>query len=74
MAHKAHEFDSKPRTEDVHIQEDVDFRAMLLPDSILEGLYSCGFRRPSPIQLRAIPLARCGFGMFNTKTLICYSH
>ena len=62
MAHKAHKFGSKPRTDDVRIQEDVNFRAMLLPDSILEGLYSCGFRRPSPIQLRAIPLARCGIG------------
>lgn len=63
MSHMAHQFDSKPRTQDVHIQEDVDFRSMLLPDPILDGLYSCGFRRPSPIQLRAIPLARCGFDL-----------
>lgn len=63
MAYKAHQFGSKPRTDDVRIQEDITFRAMLLPDPILEGLYSCGFNRPSPIQLRAIPLARCGFDL-----------
>lgn len=63
MSNTAHQFDSKPRTQDVHIQEDVEFRSMLLPDPILDGLYSCGFRRPSPIQLRAIPLARCGFDL-----------
>lgn len=69
MAHKAYKFYLKPRTQDVRIQEDVDFSTMLLPDPILEGLSACGFRRPSPI-----PLARCGFGMlFYSEVLVVYS-
>jgi len=56
---------NKPRTEDVLIFENVDFASMLLPQHIVEGLYSAHFRRPSPIQLKAVPLARCGFGKSN---------
>lgn len=62
----AHELGSKPRTRDVLLLEgeDLDFSSMLLPQSILQGLHSAGFMKPSPIQLKAIPLARCGFGNF----------
>jgi hypothetical protein len=35
---------------------------MLLSDVTLKGLHKSGFRKPSPIQLKAIPLGRCGFG------------
>ncbi|XP_063242233.1 probable ATP-dependent RNA helicase DDX20 isoform X2 [Bacillus rossius redtenbacheri] len=59
----AHDVESKPRTEDVHITEDVEFSAMMLSENVLAGLLKSGFRRPSPIQLKAIPLGRCGFDL-----------
>ncbi|XP_075224261.1 uncharacterized protein LOC142326049 [Lycorma delicatula] len=61
----AHELGSKPRTKDVLLPEgeDLDFSSMLLPQTILQGLDLAGFVKPSPIQLKAIPLARCGFDL-----------
>ena len=58
----AHNLEDKPRTEDIFVNEDVDFSSMLLSDLTLKGLNRCGFIKPSPIQLKAIPLGRCGFG------------
>lgn len=60
----AHDVKKKPRTKDVKILEDVTFSQMGLSQYILNGLANCGFQSPSPIQLKAIPLGRCGFGMF----------
>lgn len=60
----AHNYEEKQRTEDVQVQENVDFSAMLLSNKILTGLRNCGFKKPSPIQLKAIPMGRCGFGKF----------
>lgn len=59
----AHNVNSKPRTQDIKIQEDVTFFQMGISQPIVDGLTNCGFQRPSPIQLKAIPLGRCGFGM-----------
>lgn len=64
MSVVAHNVEEKERTEDVQIQENVDFSSMLLSDKILTGLQKCGFKKPSPIQLKAIPIGRCGFGMY----------
>ena len=50
------------RTSDVKINQDVTFFQMCLSQEIMDGLLHCGFLRPSPIQLKAIPLGRCGFG------------
>ncbi|EGI66684.1 Putative ATP-dependent RNA helicase DDX20 [Acromyrmex echinatior] len=36
---------------------------MKLPRDILDGLMSAGFQKPSPIQLKAIPLGRYGFDL-----------
>jgi ATP-dependent RNA helicase DDX20 len=67
MAHQtAHILEDKPRTQDVFISEDIDFTGMLLSELTLKGLHKSGFRKPSPIQLKAVPLGRCGFG----KTLV----
>jgi ATP-dependent RNA helicase DDX20 len=67
MAHQtAHILEDKPRTQDVFISEDTDFTGMLLSELTLKGLHKSGFRKPSPIQLKAVPLGRCGFG----KTLV----
>ena len=50
------------RTKDVIISENVDFESLLLSRHVLDGLRNAGFQQPSPIQLKAIPLARCGLG------------
>ncbi|XP_043497792.1 MATH and LRR domain-containing protein PFE0570w-like isoform X2 [Polistes fuscatus] len=59
----AHDVTKKPRTKDVKILEDVTFSQMGLSPNILNGLSNCGFQSPSPIQLKAIPLGRCGFDL-----------
>lgn len=51
------------RTKDVEITEDISFRDMLLSPQVLAGLTKCGFEKPSPIQLRSIPIGRCGLGI-----------
>ncbi|XP_015121965.1 probable ATP-dependent RNA helicase DDX20 [Diachasma alloeum] len=57
----AHLIGEKPRTSDVKISEDVTFSQMGLSQCVLDGLMNCGFQKPSPIQLKAIPVGRCGF-------------
>ncbi|XP_043932926.1 probable ATP-dependent RNA helicase DDX20 [Protopterus annectens] len=59
----AHDFESRRRTGDVFAAERVDFSSLLLSQPVLEGLSTAGFERPSPIQLKAIPLGRCGLDL-----------
>ncbi|KAG5331273.1 DDX20 helicase, partial [Acromyrmex charruanus] len=59
----AHDINKKQRTSDIKIEEDVTFFQMKLPRDILDGLMSAGFQKPSPIQLKAIPLGRYGFDL-----------
>ncbi|KAM9185069.1 putative ATP-dependent RNA helicase DDX20 [Mergus octosetaceus] len=40
-----------------------DFGSLLLSEPVLAGLEAAGFRRPSPVQLKAIPLGRCGLDL-----------
>lgn len=54
------------KTNDVEITEDVSFRDMMLSKQVLAGLTKCNFEKPSPIQLRAIPIGRCGLGKFQS--------
>jgi len=58
----AHLWDVSPRTDDVHIDENITFAELLQSESVVQGLKKSGFSRPSPIQIKAIPLGRCGFG------------
>lgn len=58
----AHDVDARKRTDDVLLPEGLDFGSLLLSPAVLDGLSSAGFRKPSPIQLKAIPLGRCGLG------------
>ncbi|KAM6453689.1 putative ATP-dependent RNA helicase DDX20 [Liasis olivaceus] len=52
------------RTRDVLLQEGPeDFGSLLLSAPVLEGLKAAGFLRPSPVQLKAIPLGRCGLDL-----------
>ncbi|XP_064088050.1 probable ATP-dependent RNA helicase DDX20 [Macrobrachium nipponense] len=60
---KAHIIDDRERTVDIQTEENVDFRSMYLSEHVLNGLKATGFERPSPIQLAAIPLGRCGLDM-----------
>lgn len=55
------------RTQDISTADDVDFKNLLLPDFILHGLEAANFQRPSPIQLRSIPLLRLGLGLFSNE-------
>ncbi|KAK2182715.1 hypothetical protein NP493_340g02001 [Ridgeia piscesae] len=55
--------DKKRRTADVLIRENVDFAGLMLRADVLAGLKRAGFQRPSPIQLKAIPLGRCGLDL-----------
>ncbi|XP_044270826.1 probable ATP-dependent RNA helicase DDX20 [Tribolium madens] len=59
----AHDLDAKERTKDVILDENIDFASLLLPDDIKKGLSASGFKKPSPIQFKAIPLGRCGFDL-----------
>ena len=62
LIHKAHHI-SRKRTQDVRIDESVDFTGLCLSPNVLAGLKHAGFIRPSPIQLKAIPLGRCGLDL-----------
>ncbi|KAM8829705.1 putative ATP-dependent RNA helicase DDX20 [Synchiropus picturatus] len=59
----AHDLDARKRTDDVLLSEGIDFKSLLLSEAVLEGLSSAGFQKPSPIQLKAIPLGRCGLDL-----------
>lgn len=58
----AHETAEGTRTKDIKTSQGVTFRSMLLAPETLKGLQNSGFFVPSPIQLHAIPLGKCGFG------------
>ncbi|XP_065283265.1 probable ATP-dependent RNA helicase DDX20 [Dermacentor albipictus] len=61
----AHKLETQWRSQDVLQSEDENatFEEFLLSRQLLGGLHKSGFVRPSPIQLRAIPLGLCGFDM-----------
>jgi ATP-dependent RNA helicase DDX20 len=48
------------RSRDVRIEEDVEFDALISNKDLLKGIKASGYERPSPIQLKAIPLGRLG--------------
>lgn len=60
------------RTKDVEIVEDISFRDMMLSPRVLAGLTKCNFEKPSPIQLRAIPIGRCGLGDLDYSSSLLY--
>ena len=69
MRKAAHDIDARSRTDDVLLSEGIDFNSLLLSQPVLEGLSASGFQKPSPIQLKAIPLGRCGLGACDTSPL-----
>lgn len=66
----AHNILESERTTDVQISQDVTFDTMLLSSSTIDGLKESGFFKPSPIQLHAVPLGKCGFGKLIVKTFM----
>lgn len=64
MKRAAHDIETRKRTDDVLLSEGIDFSSLLLSPVVLDGLSAAGFQKPSPIQLKAIPLGRCGLGGF----------
>lgn len=62
----AHSFTLKERTEDVLSTHQISFSSMVLPADILKGLEAAGFESASPIQVKALPVGRCGFGKLTT--------
>lgn len=70
----AHDRTKKERSLDVQLtgeERDVTFLELGLRDSTILGLKKCGFKVPSPIQLKAIPLGKFGYGMGITLIIIC---
>ncbi|XP_006628430.2 probable ATP-dependent RNA helicase DDX20 [Lepisosteus oculatus] len=63
MKKAAHDIQTRRRTEDVLLAEGIDFSSLLLSQPVLDGLAAAGFQKPSPIQLKAIPLGRCGLDL-----------
>src|ERR1700742_3414873 len=62
----AHKLDvNKWRSEDISLttEECASFAQLHLKENVLQGLSQSGFTRPSPIQLQAIPLGRCGLDL-----------
>ncbi|XP_026325190.1 probable ATP-dependent RNA helicase DDX20 [Hyposmocoma kahamanoa] len=59
----AHEMAEGTRTKDIKTSQGVTFSSLLLAPETLKGLQNSGFFKPSPIQLHAIPLGKCGFDL-----------
>ncbi|ORX90563.1 DEAD-domain-containing protein [Basidiobolus meristosporus CBS 931.73] len=51
------------RTSDVLINENVTFDTLISNPLLLKGLNQSGYRKPSPIQLKALPLGRLGLDL-----------
>ena len=64
----------KKRTLDVKVKDNVDFESLLLSQDVLAGLKKCGFEKPSPVQLKAIPLGRCGLGNIKSPSPHTHTH
>ena len=54
----------KLRTKDIELDENVTFADLQLSKPVLDGLRNAAFYKPSPIQLKAIPLGKLGLGNF----------
>uniref|UniRef100_A0A3Q3WQ11 RNA helicase n=1 Tax=Mola mola TaxID=94237 RepID=A0A3Q3WQ11_MOLML len=59
----AHDIETRKRSDDVLLSDGIDFGSLLLSKAVLDGLSASGFQKPSPIQLKAIPLGRCGLDL-----------
>ena len=60
MSEEKEEKKGRKRTRDVLVDEDIEFKGLLLSEAVQKGLSLAGFEKPSPIQLQAIPLGKFG--------------
>lgn len=51
------------RTADIQVADEFTFSKFLLSDKLLKSLNRLNYQRPSPIQLKVLPLAKCGLDM-----------
>jgi ATP-dependent RNA helicase DDX20 len=49
-------------TKDIELNENVTFEDLMLAESVVSGLRSAGYIKPSPVQFKAIPLGKLGLG------------
>ncbi|KAF5303223.1 hypothetical protein FQR65_LT08303 [Abscondita terminalis] len=63
MVSIAHNLEEKPRTEDVFTENNYTFDNFILSPAVSRGLQEAGFYKPSPIQVKAIPLGKCGLDL-----------
>ena len=68
----AHKLEKHVRTRDVLASENISFKDLHLTAPVLRGLTKAGFEKPSPIQLKAIPLGRCGLGKWIMRASILH--
>ena len=52
----------KERTKDIELNENATFDDLMLNEDVLKGLKLANYSKPSPIQLKAIPLGKLGLG------------
>ena len=55
--------EEKERTKDIELNENVTFDDLMLSIDVLNGLKLANYSKPSPIQLKAIPLGKLGLGI-----------
>ena len=65
----AHDIAGLRRTDDVLSADNVDFVSLMLSSNVLDGLERHRFKKPSPVQLKAIPLGKCGLGIESIKNI-----
>jgi ATP-dependent RNA helicase DDX20 len=53
----------KDRTADVHVPDGLSFNKFMLSDKLLKTLKKLNFVKPSPIQLKVVPLTKCGLDL-----------
>uniref|UniRef100_A0A1B6CUG5 RNA helicase n=1 Tax=Clastoptera arizonana TaxID=38151 RepID=A0A1B6CUG5_9HEMI len=63
MAQIAHNFNSKHRSDDVILRENVNFQSYGFSNPVAKGLEDAGFVKPSPIQFKSISEGLIGFDL-----------
>lgn len=57
------EIEVKQRTADIQVAEDFTFNKFMLSEKLLKSLNKLNFVKPSPVQLKVVPLAKSGIDM-----------
>lgn len=60
---KINGIEEKQRTNDVIVAEEFTFKKFMLSERLLKTLEKLNYTKPSPVQLKILPLSRCTFDM-----------